>query len=341
MKKIKNSAWLVSALFMTIFSACKPDEDVKVETENYKGAIIVNEGGFGKSNASIGIYKPGTGDYFDAFRKANDRPLGDVIQSVSLINGRYYIVVNNSNKIEVVNQGDFKSVATITVTQPRYVLQLSSNKAYISQMNGASMSVLDLGSNTITKTIQVNSSTDHMARMNGRVYVGKAFGDKIYVVNDTTDTVIDSVAVGSGVGNIVNIGSNQIAALCSGFPSVSNAKLVFINKDSFAVERSVDFSSGYYSSTMMFSGGNLFYSFGDNKLYGINSTATIPPPSPVITLASGSVYGFAVDPLNGDLYISDAGDFTNPGKVYIYTSSYSFSKQFTAGIAPGKIIFNY
>lgn len=340
MKKIKRSSWLLAALFISVFSACKPDEDVKVETENFEGVIVVNEGGFGKSNASIGLFKPGTGDYFDAFKKANGRPLGDVIQSITLIDGKFYIVVNNSNKIEVVNKNDFKSVATITVTQPRYILPIGSGKAYISQMNGSSISVLNTGSNAITKTVDVKSSTDNMAVMNGRVYAGKAFGDRLYVINDTTDVVVDSIVLGKGVGSIVKTSSGRIAVLCSGLPGVENGKIAFINEDSAKVERSINLSSGSYSGVMEFYNGNLYYNTGDGKVYSVAATATAPAASASITLASGSVYGMNIDPSNGDRYITDAGDFNSPGKVYIYNSSNNLVRQFTAGIAPSKVLFN-
>jgi YVTN family beta-propeller protein len=341
MTKINKSAWLASALFITMFSACKKDETEEVVvTENYKGVLVVNEGGFLKSNATVGIYKPGSGDYFDAFKKANDRPLGDVIQSVSLINDRYYIVVNNSNKIEVVNKSDFKSVATITVSQPRYIVAVSGTKAYISQMNGTSMSILNLSNNTISGSIPVKASTESMALMNGFVYVGKSYADKLYVIDATTDKVTDSLTVGDGVSSIVSVSSTKIAVLCLGVPTVSNGKIAFINKDSVKIERSVALKSGSYSGVMQVNASTLYYNTGDASIYKMESTASTLPSSASITLPSGSVYGFAVDPSNSDVYIADAGDFNSAGKVYIYNSSNALVKQFTAGIVPSKFLFN-
>jgi len=341
MRNIKNSAWLISALFITLFASCKKDKETEVVTENFKGALIINEGGFGKSNASIGLYKPGTGDYFEVFKKVNGRPLGDVIQSITLIGDRYYIIVNNSNKIEVVNKSDFKSISTINVNQPRYILQISATKAYVSQMGGTTMSVLNLTDYSITKTFEVKSATENMALMNGRVYVGKSYGDKLYVINDTTDVVIDSLTVGSGLNNIVTISSTQIAVFCSGYPAVENGKIAFINKDSVKIAKTVSLSSGTYGGMMVNKGGILYYNTGDGKIYSMLSSATTAPASPIISLASGSIYGFAIDPLNSDFYLLDAGDFNSAGKVYIYNSSATFVKQFNAGIAPSKVMFNY
>jgi YVTN family beta-propeller protein len=340
MTKIKNSAWLFSALAITLFSSCKKDENKQEEKENFKGVIVLNEGGFGKSNASVGMYKPGTGDYFDAFKKANVRPIGDVIQSMTLIGDKYYIVVNNSNKIEVVNKSDFKSVTTIAVNQPRFIMQVSPTRAYISQMNGSTMSVLDLSNNTISKTINVKASTENMVMFNGRVYVGEAFGDMVYVINDTTDAVVDSIEVGTGVGSIAKISDSKIAVFCTGIPSVENAKIAFINKDSMKLEKVVPLTAGTYMGSMVYHSGKLFYNSGDSKIFSIAPADNAAASTPNITLASGSVYAFTIDPTTGELYVTDAGDFNTPGKVYIYKSSFALNKQFVAGIVPGRVLFN-
>ena len=57
------------AVILITFASCEKDENITIETENYKGVFVVNEGGFAKSNGSIGLYKPGEKKYFDAFKK--------------------------------------------------------------------------------------------------------------------------------------------------------------------------------------------------------------------------------------------------------------------------------
>ncbi len=63
-------------------------------------AIIVNEGNFQWGNASIGQFDPERSEYQDGlFRRANNAPLGDVIQEAHRIEERYYLVINGSNKL--------------------------------------------------------------------------------------------------------------------------------------------------------------------------------------------------------------------------------------------------
>jgi len=327
-----------------IFNACRKDEETTVITPDTKGVIVLNEGGFQKSNGSVGIYKPGTSSYSDLFKTANGRPLGDVVQSITEIAGKYYIVVNNSNKIEVVNKSDFKSVATININQPRNVLKVNDNKAYISQFDNT-MSVLDLNSNTINSTINIKASTDNMALLNNKIYVCKAYSNKIFVINGTDNAVIDSLIIGSGLASIANVGTTKLALFCLGTVDFStgaiteNGKIVFINQDSVKIERTFPLTTGSYGGSMISYSSNLYFTFGDKKLYSMSNTATSGSTKNVLT-SSGNIYGFNVNN-DGEIFVTDAGDFTSEGKVYIYNATGVKQKEFTAGIVPSKILFNY
>jgi hypothetical protein len=50
------------------------------------------------------------------------------------------------------------------------------------------------------------------------------------------------------------------------------------------------------------------------------------------------VYSFAVH--NNKVYISDAGDYSSNGKVFIYSSTGNLEKEYTVGIIPAGFYFN-
>src|SRR5690242_14997007 len=80
-----------------------------------EGYFVVNEGGFGNSNTSISFYDRSANTMTnDVFAKKNGRPLGDQTQSLTVLDGKAYIVVQHSGKIEVINADDFSSVNTIS-----------------------------------------------------------------------------------------------------------------------------------------------------------------------------------------------------------------------------------
>lgn len=344
MNKINASFWTLIAMGVVTFSACKKDENENVTTENYKGIIVVNEGGFNKSNGSIGLYKPGTKTYFDAFKNANNRPLGDVVQSIASINDKFYIVVNNSNKIEVVNKSDFKSVTTITTSSPRYILPVSTSKAYVSNLYSNNLQVLDLNSNTVSSTIDLKHWSEGMALMNGKAYVN-ANNNMVMVINATSNTVEDSIITWAGLTKVVNAGSTQLGVLCSGELDwtngsvVKDAKFFILSKDSNKVSKTINLTGAGYGGSLVYSSSKsaFYFSLGNNKVVEVKMDGTV---SDFITLASTvSVYGLSID-TNGSIYVTDAGDFNSAGKVYVYNSSGTKTSEFAAGIAPSGVLLN-
>ena len=101
-------------------------------------ALVLNEGKLNSNTGTISvIYKDGN-VVADAFQDVNHRPMGDVAQSITLINGKYFVAMNNSKKIEIVDPVTFKSVGTILYTQagyPRQVVSISSTEAVVSDLN--------------------------------------------------------------------------------------------------------------------------------------------------------------------------------------------------------------
>ena len=210
-----NVKFLFFLSVLLAFSACTKDEKITVEADNYKGVFIINEGGFNKANGSIGLFKPGTNDYFDAYKKANNLPLGDVVQSMSLLNNNFYIVVNNSNKIEVVNQTSFKNTGTINLTSPRYIFKVDANKAYVSHLFSNELSVVDLNSNTVVSKININHWSEHMSVVNKKVFVGTN-SNKVMVVDAVKQALVDSIVIGKGINKILTLPNSKLLVFNTG-----------------------------------------------------------------------------------------------------------------------------
>ena len=118
----------------TVFLSCEKS-DTKTKPDGYsQGVYIVNEGSFQASNGSISYFDPSRNLIVNGiFEAANNRPLGDVVQSMSVANDTTgYIVVNGSGKVEIVRLKDFKTIAPpIPVFYPRYFMQVSEEKGYL------------------------------------------------------------------------------------------------------------------------------------------------------------------------------------------------------------------
>lgn len=101
-------------------------------------ALVLNEGLMNTNAGAISvIYKDGK-VVVDAFQDVNHRPMGDVAQSITMINGKYFVAMNNSKKIEIIDPVTFKSEGTILYTQagyPRQIVPISPTEAVVSDLN--------------------------------------------------------------------------------------------------------------------------------------------------------------------------------------------------------------
>lgn len=342
-----NKYFLLTAVFtfgLLSLTSCGKDEDINVVSEDYTGIFVVNEGGFNKSNGSIGLYKPGTKTYFDAFKKANDRPLGDVVQSMSLLNNKFYVVVNNSNKIEVLNKNDFKALTSISTPSPRYLVNIGGNKALLSNLYNNTMKVIDLNSNTIASSIDIHHSSDAMAVMGNKTYV-LTLDDKIMLVKNDSLYLKDSIATPAGLSKIVNAGTSAVGVLCAGKIDWSsgnvleNGTFVILSNDSNSFTKRVDLSGAGYGGSLTYNSSEavFYYSLGNNLVKKIDMSGNV---SDFITLPTNvSVYGLNMDNA-GNLYITDAVDYNSAGKVYVYNSMGTKTNEFSAGIVPSSILVN-
>ena len=171
--KMKQTSLLLSLLMIWSFTAC--DSNNSNSEVELSGVIVLNEGNFGQSNASITAYNTETKVASqNQYENINGVPIGDVLHSVTEINDRLYFVVNNSNKIEVVEKESLTKIATIQLgdgQSPRNLVEISDTKAYVTNLYGHSVSVIDLTDNTVSKTINVDEYPEGIAVVNNRAFV--------------------------------------------------------------------------------------------------------------------------------------------------------------------------
>src|SRR5690606_28464601 len=97
------------------------------------GYFVLNEGTFGNADASVTFIGDNGVVHPDIFQTVTGNPLGDLAQSMAFEGDNAYIVVNGSNKIEVVNRFTFESEATLSssLENPRYIA-FANGKGFVS-----------------------------------------------------------------------------------------------------------------------------------------------------------------------------------------------------------------
>ena len=93
------------------------------------------------------------------------------------------------------------------------------------------------------------------------------------------------------------------------------------------------------------SGSKLYYvRGGDWTVGGDLHRVSIDNPTVeddfVITAGERLFYKVAVNPNNGDIYLSDSKTYTTNGTVYRYSSDGLLLSSFNAGLCPGFMLFN-
>lgn len=155
----KTFGLLLFAMSFVLFFSCDKDDDPDMDPDpvvlgKYEvGTFILNEGGFGNNNASISFIDEDGMMIEKIFETETGGIIGDVAQSITFNDDKAYIVVNNSQKIEVVNADDFTSVGRIEgFGSPRYIVP-HGDKAFVSNIFENQIDIVDLTSNTITSSL--------------------------------------------------------------------------------------------------------------------------------------------------------------------------------------------
>lgn len=316
------------------------EEDTQTE---FADLLIVNEGTFNWNNSSVSLYKPSSQTISqNIYSQANNNTLlGDVAQSISQIANKAYIVVNNSNKVEIVDINNFNSLGSITgFTSPRYFLPINNNKAYVTDLYANSIQIVDLNSNSISGNIPLSGWSEELLLHNDSVYVCDVTNAHLLIIDPATNTLIDSVKVGESPNNMVIDQNNKIWIMCSGGINSTLPQLIKFNPQTRTIEATFVFPS------ITESPGNLKINAMKDQLYFLNTNvyqmsinAVTLPSSAFITSNNNTFYGLGIDPIQNEVYVSDAIDYVQNGIVFRYSSTGSIIDQFNCGIIPGAYLF--
>jgi len=309
-----------------------------------EGVFILNEGNFTWGNGTISYFSyDSVKIYNDVFSIVNGRPLGDVPNSMSIYNEYAYIVVNNSGKVEVVKRNSLESVTTITgLKSPRNLVVINNLKAYVSSLYSDSLTIIDLKTNSVSGYINIRRTSETIAVTGNKAFVSNWYGgDEIMVINTENDKVIDSVKVGREPESMVIDKKYILWILCNGGWSRENyAELVGISTQTHAIMKRHIFSSMLDSpSGLIINGGGDTLFFLEEGIRRMDIEATVIPSEPFIEEKDHLFYKLGVNPVNGDIFVTDAVDYQQRGYICIYNNKGDYLRSYQAGIIPGSMCF--
>lgn len=349
----KSNLWaLLFACALLVVASCEKGDEKPSELYQ-TGVFITNEGPFGSGTGTVSYYdRDADALKNDIYGTANSgAAIGNILQSMSLNNGLGYLLVNNANKMLVVDSKTFTLQSTLTtgIVSPRYFLNARESSAYITQWGTDSATsgilVYDYATKTIAKTIPTGKGADKIVRnlSTGTVWVLNSGGfgkdSTLVIINPVADSILQKITVGIAPNSIAQDANADMWVLCGGEYQKNNGKLVKIRNN--AVEFTFPLPDGA-SSLITDKEKSTLYFISNNQIYKkdlLNFGAT--PPSVFMKPAGAtSLYSLGFDPKTGMLYCGDALDFKQSGVVYIIDpATKTEKKKLTVGIAPNGFIF--
>lgn len=340
-----------------IFTACTTDnndvDEIKGDYDN--GIIILNEGNFFQGNASVSYV---SNDYSivenNVFNNVNSALLGDTAQSIAFTDDLAYIVVNVSQKIEVVDRYTFKTVATIDtgLTNPRY-MAFANGKGYVTDWgDGGSatddvVAVINLSTNSVESTISVGEGPEQILAKDGKLFVSHKGGwstNNIVSVITIATNAVQTITVNDVPDEMIINKAGNLVVLCEGATLYdanwtptghTDGSLVKINMSTNAIISTLSFNNGIYPSLMAYNDGKLYYQAG-SKIYSLTDSSTSLPTTSIL---NDSFYGMSVN--NNTLYGTKTDFTAGTGEMLIYdlsTNTLNTTKSLKVGAA--KIYFN-
>ncbi len=188
------------------------DELTLVVTQPGRGKsvemIVVSEGQFTKGTASLSAISYGGTATWDIFQDVNQKPLGDVAQSMTWIDGKYFVVLNNSRQIKVVEPQTFKLLGTIDYEQsasPRFMVPINETEAIVSDLT-PQLTKVNYKTNKVVEYISLSgaavNSMEKLVRVGNKVF-GAASGKGVAVFDVNNISASSLRIIGGFSGNIV------------------------------------------------------------------------------------------------------------------------------------------
>ncbi|WP_034761295.1 DUF5074 domain-containing protein [Chryseobacterium gregarium] len=333
-----------SALLFT--TSCSNDDDVNLEAYYGNGFLIANEGNFGKPNADITYVSSDLKTKQDnIFSAANGSNLGDVLQMISFSGDNAYLLLNNSNKIQVVNRYSFKKAGEITsqLNAPRY-MAFANNNIYVTndKFGGDKfVSIYKASDLSFVKKINFTDTVERVVEAGNNIFVQNAsfgFGNKITYITTSNNEAQSSITLPNGNINKMIESNDMVYAIAAG----TSDSYIYQISNTGSITKTYTLTGITNATNLEIEKGKFYFTSG-LKVYAMDMTANTAPTAPLFSVTNSidpysNLYGFSV--VNDRIFTSDANGFTQDSKISVYSTSGTLIKTFTGGIASNSVYQN-
>jgi len=341
---------VLAASFMVCAPGCLKDPSMvapEIPVPSAKGVYVVNEGNFGRANASLSYYDlESFRVYNDVFGAVNGKNLGDVASSMSIRGDEGYIVVNNSQKIEVIDlrtNVNTRTIPTGAGSSPRQMALVNDSLALVTDLYANAVLKVNLRAAGVVGSIPVGDNPEGIAIASGKAYVansGFGAGTTVSVISLATMSVAKTVIASDNPNGVQLTPGGMIYVVCAGsYGDFSNpdddtpARLIVIDPGSDSV---VD--------TVLIGGHAMNIAIGSDGIGYVATTGEVLRVDTRThrvtgTFTKGTYYSVGVEASSGDVYLSDPKTYVQPGTVSVFAPNGQLRTQFDPGLIPGSFAF--
>lgn len=368
-------------IFFTVY-ACQTDDPVAddiiqnpgdggIEQPDgiVEGFFLLNEGNMSMNKASLDYMDYETGTYRrNVFSQANPNlvgGLGDVGNAIGIYGSKLYVVVNASNKIEVLNADTGIRIKQIDLANGRYVT-FYKGKVYVSSYLGSIgdpsapkgiVAEIDTTSLNITRRVEVGRQPEELVAYNDKIYVANSGGysppdyeSTISVIDIPSFTENKRIEVAVNLHRLKIDREGDLYVTSRGDYYEIPSKLFVIDTKTETIKKSFDIGvtdftihndvAYMYSTEFSYISGDydISYRMLDTQTEIFLETTFISDTHKALIEMP---YGIAVHPESGDVLITDAKDYVTPGTLYCFTPEGALKWSVETGDIPAHIAFKY
>lgn len=333
------------------------------------GFYLLNEGNMGSNKASMDYYDYESATYIrDIYSSANPdvpKELGDVGNYMEIYGSKLWAVVNCSNKVEVMRASDARRVGQVDIPNCRYVV-FHEGYAYVTSYAGpvqigAEHAQLGYVAKIDTATLEqvgrviVGYQPDGMAIADGKLYVANSGGYMVPNYENTVSVIdlasfreTERVEIAINLHRIVCDRYGQLWITSRGDYYGTEPSLTCYDTRKRRITARLPLSvSSYYLH-----GDSLYYVSSQRNAetmrteaeYGIVDVTKRERVSQgfITDGTEGEIklpYCVAVNPVSGEILVSDARNYVNPGRLHCYSREGKRLWSVRTGDIPAQIVF--
>ncbi|MEZ4721853.1 MAG: hypothetical protein R2813_08270 [Flavobacteriales bacterium] len=335
--RTKLMFWLF--MISVLFDACKKNHDfgpVYLEnsdtntiSDNATYLLVGCEGTFQLGNASISLIdldssRVKNNAYFDE----NGRAIGDVLQSIKVIDDFIYVVVNNSGLVKKLDSNLYEVGEVKGLISPRYV-ELLGNRLIVSDLYANKLSIIDTQSLGVVGEVPLEGWTERLVQ----------FQDKIIVEIVDKKQLVEILSDGR-LGRQLNLSFEPIQVmtlgeklLICGNYSNQNSSVVMVLNDRLETLDSISVDQKLVNADLI---GDTLFVLTDSHVRMFEMTIAEEVKSLIHNVQDA--YGILADRKFG-VFVCDAKDYLSNGEVFRFDISLTHKiRSYSVGIIPQAMV---